>query len=155
MIQRSTRVIFGVFVLLLTTLLVYQQVNLTESLEVTPDPFSDIGTLEPVSLLFLIPEGEFILGLHIEDFLGNTLEINNRNENEDWVFVDLDAGVDQESINRLISQLGTLSIDRALEPDLDLEVIGLAELAYTFDLEVSNGSVFIMNIGGIRITGRS
>ena len=120
MIQRSTRVIFGVFVLLLTTLLVYQQVNLTESPEVTPDPFSDIGTLEPVSLLFLIPEGEFILGLHIEDFLGNTLEINNRNENEDWVFVDLDAGVDQESINRLISQLGSLSIDQTLEPDLDL-----------------------------------
>jgi hypothetical protein len=51
------------------------------------------------------------------------------------VFVDLDADVDQETIKALISQLSTLSTDRTLETDVELEVIGLEEPAHTLKLQ--------------------
>ncbi len=155
MIRRSTWIILGVFLLLLCALLIYQKINKTESTDVASNMFSDLGTLEPVSLLFKIPEAEVYLGLRIEDNFGSTLEMKRRNENEDWVFIDLEAEPDQEAINRVISQLATISIDQTLDTNLDPEVIGLTDPKYTLQVSVSNGGIFTLYIGDLTITNTS
>jgi hypothetical protein len=155
MIRRSTWIILFVFIVLLGSLLVYQRVKENKPVEDASDILSNIGTLEPVKLLFPVPEGEVILGLHLEDTAGNVLDIKRQDESQDWKLDDSTGEVDQEAINRVINQLTSMNIDSALDPGTDKQVLGLEIPAYTLSLLVSNGGSFILYIGDVTITKTS
>jgi hypothetical protein len=152
MIRRSTWIILTVFVLLLGALLIFQRVNQDDLAEVTDSVISEIDALEPVETLFPVPEGDLILGLRVEDAAGNILEINRKDESQAWELPGLDGDADQQVINRVISQLESLTIDRTLDPGIEMDLIGLATPAYTLRLMVSNGGVFTVYIGNVTIT---
>jgi hypothetical protein len=155
MIRRSTWVILFVFILLLGTLLIYQRVNENKAVDETSEILSDLGTLEPVKLLFPVPEGDVILGLHLEDTDGNVMDIQRQDESQEWRLDNPIGEADQEAINRVINQLISMSIDSTLEVGTDNHVIGLDAPAYTLRLLVSNGGSFILYVGDVTITNSS
>jgi hypothetical protein len=155
MIRRSTWIILFVFILLLGSLLVYQRVQENKPVDETSDILSDIGTLEPVKLLFPVPEGEVILGLHIEDTSGNVMDIKRQDESQEWKLNNPIGEADQDAISRVINQLISMSIDSTLDPSTDKQVLGLDAPVYTLRLLVSNGGSFILYIGDVTITNSS
>lgn len=152
MIRKTTWILLAVFVALLGALLVYQEVTDPE-FSVTTDLGVDLGTLELAAPLFPVQDGEVVLGLSVEDNQGNFLAINRGNENDDWVFLDLEGQANQEAINRVISQISNISIDRRLDSGLDMELTWLVDPAYLIQLAVSNGGVFTVHVGEVTITG--
>jgi hypothetical protein len=83
------------------------------------------------------------------------LVIQRGNENEPWVFSDLEALPDQDAVDRIVSQIMSLPADRVLDADLDRELTGLAEPSYTIELDISNGGMFWLYVGNVTITGSS
>lgn len=116
---------------------------------------ADITSHQSTATLFPISDGIDILGLRVEDSEGKKIDIKRGNESSDWVLVSQEGNADQDAINRTISQIETLQIDRTLDSGLDLDETGLADPAYTVNLEVSNGGVFTLYLGDVTITGTS
>jgi len=155
MIRRSTWIVLAVFLVLVGAVLIFQKVQKPDSSIDSADLVGDLQSSAPIEALFHIPEGDFILGLRVEDTTGRNLEIKRDNESATWVLVSPEGSADQDTINRVLMQLESVSIDQTLSPEIDREVIGLSNPAYTIALEISNGGVFTVFVGNITITNTS
>jgi hypothetical protein len=155
MVRRPTWILLGVFLLLVVGLVVYQQISDTsKSDEITGD-VGEIGTLQPVTPFFQVPDGLVILGLKVIDSDENTIEIRRDGGSADWVLLTQEEKADQDEINRVISQLESLTVDQALDSGIGLEAIGLSKPSYTIRLLISNGGYFTISVGDVTITQTS
>jgi hypothetical protein len=152
MVRRSTWIFLAVFLFLLGALLIFQRIKDSEVVEDRVDLVDDFDSTQPVKTLFQVPSGEVILGLEIIDRDENKLEILRKSEYQEWVLISFDGDADQDSIDRVISQLESMSIERTLNSDIDLDIIGIADPAYTIRLLISNGGYFTIYIGNVTIT---
>jgi hypothetical protein len=152
MVRRSTWIILAVFLVLLGSLLVFQKIKESETLDDQANPLADLGPLQPVETVFEVPSGEWILGLEIWDRDENKLEIIRENDDQEWKLISLEGEADQELINKVILQLESLSVDRGLDAGIDLEIIGIKDPAYTIQLLISNGGYFTIYVGNVTIT---
>jgi hypothetical protein len=155
MVRRSTWILLGVFVLLLTALLIYQNVLDEEPDEEINMGLGELGTVEPVVPLFAIPEGVYIRGMKVEDREGELVEVRRSGETEPWLLIEPEGEADQDVIERVVNQVVSLMIDEELGEEIGLETMGLETPEKILSIELSNGGTFTLSVGNVTITNSS
>jgi len=155
MVKVSTWITFGIFVLLLSSVLIYQRVNKDKADEIAIAEVGELGTLEPVESLFQIRPDAYVSGLRVEGSDDSAVEVQRSQEDSEWLLVEPADDADQEAINRVINQVQSLVIEDTLGREIDLEALGLEKPTYKIQLQISNGGIYILYIGDVTITNTS
>jgi hypothetical protein len=145
MIRRSTWIIFGIFLLLVASTLIWQRYRKEVQAKVTP-------TAEQEMLLNLTSK---VTDLRIEGVESQIVEIV-RDEQGQWklsVPEGHESETNTESVEAAVSQLSNLSILSSFEQGLDLGGAGLVVPSYRITIGLEDGQKIVVNVGKETTTG--
>ncbi len=150
MLRKNTLILIGVFVVLVTAMVLLQR-----NREQNPTlPESDVPTVPPPTYLFGFAS-ETVVGVLVEGEAGQVIELV-KDANGTWLLVQpltLPEGTDQTSITSTISQLGTIRVLNELANPPGLEVIGLETPTSSVILTLASGETTTVQIGASSPTG--
>ena len=143
MIRRSTWIILGIFILLITATLVWQRYEKEAEAKVTPTTEQDL----------LLNLNSKVTGLRIEGVGSQIVEVV-RDEQDSWkLIIPEGQETDSDSVEAVVSQLSSLRILSAFEQGLDLGGTGLVVPSYKITIRTDNGQQINVNVGKATATG--
>ena len=143
MIRRSTWIIFGIFILLIAIVLIWQRIQQNQQAQITPTAAT--------SFLFDLG-GKSITGIAISGPGGQTVSAK-KDSDGNWILEE-PAGQPAD-IGRIDAAVGTasgLQVLSTLNKAGDLETLGLNPASYQIELTLNNGTQLHAFVGGLTPT---
>lgn len=143
MIRRSTWIILVIFILLVTSVIIWQRVQENQQLQITPTPATSY-------LLDL--ESKSITGIAITGPNGQSVAATKGNDGN-WTLVE-PAGqpADSSRIDAAVGSASGLQVVSTLSKVIDLETLGLNPASYHLELTLDDQTRLNVFIGGLTPT---
>ena len=143
MIRRSTWIIFGIFILLIAIVLIWQRVQENQQAQIIPTPAT--------SFLFDLA-GKSITGIVISSPGGHTVSAKKTSDGN-WI-LDEPAGqpADAGRIDAAVGTASGLQVLSTLNKVGDLETLGLNPASYQIELILIDGTRLHAFVGGLTPT---
>ena len=114
-------------------------------IEITPE-----STQETITYLFTAADG-VPTSMHIEANTGEVVEVARDADNAWRVMLPIEGTAEQGSAEAAASQVTTMRVLESI-PQIDLDLVGLADPAYTLNVKFSSGKERTVNIGVVTPT---
>lgn len=146
MIRRST-IVYIVILLALAGTYYYlrNREQPAADIEITPE-----ATQETITYLFTAADG-VPTSIHIEADTGEAVEVARDADNAWRVMLPVEGAAEQGSAEAAASQVTTMRVLESI-PEIDLDLVGLTDPAYTLNVKFSGGKERTVNIGVVTPT---
>jgi hypothetical protein len=143
MIRRSTWIIFGVFILLIAIVLIWQRAQENQQAKITPT--------SATSYLFNLGDSS-IVGIAISD-AGNQMLSAKKDSNGNWILEEPAGQVaDPARMDAAVGTASDLQVLSTLNKTVDFETLGLNPASYQIELTLSDGTRLLAFVGGLNPT---